>query len=176
MRRRIVVLLMTVTTLLATMAAPVSAHTGHAIRGDMDLTFAPQPCDDGRFLTWVGTVAIDDVVYGWADFPTADLVQKGGWMYFQEYWTIFTLNVGEDPTPAAACDPSRVVIAGKNKGIGTPWFTGFAWGKVTEVADDGPFEDVPFGSRMRWRGHLVEKKPLEPGDGFVARLSIRPRR
>ena len=176
MRRRRLVVLVTVAALLAIMAAPVSARTGHVIRGDMDLTFVPQPCDDGRFLTWVGTVAIDDEVYGWADFPTAELVEKGGWMYFQEYWTIFTLNEGEDPTPAAACDPALVVIAGENKGIGTPWFTGFAWGKVTEIADGGPFEDVPIGSRMFWRGSLVEDRPLEPGDNFIAKLRIIARR
>lgn len=163
---------MTAGVLLAIMAAPVSAHTRHVIRGDMNLTFVPQPCDDGRFLTWVGTVTIDDEVYGWADFPTADLVQKGEWMYFQEYWTIFSLAAGEDPTPAAACDPSRVVIAGENKGIGTPWNTGYAWGKVTEVADSGPFADVPVGSRMFWRGYVVEEAPLEPGDHFIAKLRI----
>lgn len=176
MKTRKLILLALVVTLLTAMAAPAAAHTRRVTRGDIDITFRNHTCADGRYLTWTGTVTIDGEVYGWADFPTAPLVVKGDWMYFQEYWTIFALADGEVPTNEAACDPSRVLIDGTNDGIGTPWFTGFAWGTVDSTFDGGPFDHIPIGSLMLWRGYLVEQRPIQPGDRFLAKLSIIARR
>jgi hypothetical protein len=93
----------------------------------MDLTLNLVPCDDGRFLSWTGTVVIDGVTYGWSDEPlfVPDPPQQPNdkFVYGEENWTIFTLEPGEDPneSPQPACDAFdayRVLLAGFNTAWG----------------------------------------------------------
>jgi hypothetical protein len=143
----------------------------------------PGPPVPGPFLSWTGTVVIDGQTYGWADepLPVADPQppnEKFG--YFEEYWTIFTLEHGEDPhdDPSLGCDSSRVVLAGDNTGWGPDvGFTGKARGSVTYAAPDrSPFADVELGSRMFWNGKVLGYPPAAPccapGTEFKATLHI----
>ena len=166
MRRRLVILVVVLLLSSLVVAAPANAGFDDVIRGDIDLSFVGQVCPDGRFNTWTGTVVIDGTTYGWADFPTADLVEKGRWIYFEEYWTIFAVSPG-DSLNDLACDASKVVLDGTNVGLGTPWNTGFAWGTVGASPESGPFEDVDAGSRMFWRGEVSDDQ-ME----FTAKLRI----
>jgi hypothetical protein len=153
-------------------AAPANADDQKPLSGKMELTFYGVPCtveEDSPFLTWAGTVAIDGERYGWADFPTAPLGMDGKFIYFEEYWTIFTLGDGEAVTPAIACDADRVVLAGFNDGWGSPGLTAKADGTVTSVEDPGPFDEVAPLSRMFWRG-----KVTDGGSQFKATLHIQP--
>ena len=158
MKRRILVLLTLVAVLAVMVAAPVSADGENPINGKMELTLFGVPCSeepDSPFLTWAGTVVIDGTTYGWADFPTGPLVEEGKFVYFEEYWTIFTLGESEVVTPAVACDGDRVILDGLNDGWGPPGFTGKADGWVTWAEPEGPFADVAPGSKMFWRGKVT---------------------
>jgi hypothetical protein len=159
----------------ALVAAPVDAAKQKPLSGPMDLDLYAQLCATPHappFLTWAGTVELDGVTYGFADFPTAPLIEDGKFIYFEEYWTMFTLEEGEAVTPDIACDTTRVVLAGVNDGWGTPGGTGKANGEVTEVIDPGPFSDFEVGSRMFWRGRVVG----DTGTDFVATFHIQPAR
>ena len=159
----------------ALVAAPVDAAKQKPLSGPMDLDLYAELCavpHAPAFLTWAGTVELDGVTYGFADFPTAPFVEDGKFIYFEEYWTMFTLDEGEAVTPEIACDTTRVVLAGVNDGWGTPGGTGKADGEVTEVIDPGPFSDVEVGSRMFWRGRVVG----DAGTDFVATFHIQPAR
>ena len=159
--------------------APVSADGEKPINGKIDITFegalCAEPVGPGPgfvFVTWVGTVVIDGTTYGWADFPTDDLIPEKKFMYFEEYWTIFTLD-GETPTVALACNPDLVVLDGINTGRGMPAAGTYqADGTVSSAADGGPFADVAAGSRMIWRGKVTNLKA--GGDEFKATLHIFP--
>ncbi|MDH3399238.1 MAG: hypothetical protein OEM81_15635, partial [Acidimicrobiia bacterium] len=123
MKPRALILLVMVAALLLVSVAPVSAGVEKPLNGKMELTFFGEPCPDLHIppvLTWAGTVVIDGTTYGWADFPTAELVVDGKFIYFEEYWTIFTLGEDEDVTAALACDADRVVLEGVNDGWGPP--------------------------------------------------------
>ncbi|MEA2000758.1 MAG: hypothetical protein U9N84_02560, partial [Actinomycetota bacterium] len=136
-----------------------------------ELTLLAVPCAEPHnppFLTWAGTVVIDGATYGWADFPTGPLVEDGGFIYFEEYWTIFALGDGEVVTAAIACDTDRVLIDGFNDGWGTPGNTGRADGAVAWTDPDGRFAEVAPGSTMFWRGKVTS--PVQ----FKATLHIRP--
>jgi len=159
----------------ALVAAPVNAGDQKPLNGPLELDLYAQPCANPHtppFLTWAGTVELDGTTYGFADFPTAPLVVDGKFIYFEEYWTMFTLNEGEAVTPEVACDATRVVLAGVNDGWGSPGMTGKANGTVTEVVDPGPFDDVAVGSRMFWRGRGVG----DTGTEFLATFHIQPSR
>jgi hypothetical protein len=159
-------------------AAPASAADQKPLSGHMELTNFSQACaveHTPPFLTWAGTVVIDGVTYGWADFPISDLVVEGKFIYVQEYWTIFTLGEGEAANPSTACDASRVVLAGVNDGRGAPGFTGRADGVVETVLEPGPFDDVEVGSRMFWRGKVTEVVD-GVATSFKATLHIQPAR
>ena len=165
------VLLSIVAVLAVMVAAPVSADAKKQINGKMELALLAVHCavaHNPPFLTWAGTVVIDGATYGWADFPTGPLVEEGGFIYFEEYWTIFTLGEDEAVTAAVACDADRVVMDGFNEGWGTPGNTGRADGTVASADQDGPFAEVASGSRMIWRG-----KVTSPGE-FKATLHIFP--
>jgi hypothetical protein len=164
--------------LLVAPATSVSADTEQPINGRIDLTLYAVPCPadpvpTGPFVTWVGTVVIDGTTYGWADFPTGPPVFEKKFMYFEEYWTIFTLQPNQAPTVALACDPDLVVLDGFNDGWGTPAAGTYrADGTVGPVAHPGPFADVAAGSRMIWRGKVTNLKA--GGDEFKATLHIFP--
>ena len=173
MKRRMMVLLSIVAVVAVMVAAPASADAKKQINGKMELTLLLVPCtveDDSPFLTWAGTVVIGGTTYGWADFPTGPLVEEGGFIYFEEYWTIFTLGEDEAVTAAVACDADRVVMDGFNVGWGTPGDTGRADGTVESADPDGPFAEVATGSTMFWRGKVTSP------DEFKATLHIRPLR
>ncbi|MDX2380582.1 MAG: hypothetical protein QNM02_12595 [Acidimicrobiia bacterium] len=159
----------------ALVAAPVNAGNQKPLSGPLELEFNGVVCPQTHappFLTWAGTVELNGTTYGFADFPTAPLIEDGKFIYFEEYWTMFSLEEHEAVTPEIACDPTRVVLAGVNDGWGTPGMTAKADGTVTEVADPGPFEDVAPGSRMFWRGRVVG----ETGTEFLATFHIKPLR
>ena len=171
MKRRMLVFLVLVGVLAVMVAVPVSADMDKPIEGKMELTFLGEGCPvphDPPFLTWAGTVVIDDTTYGWADFPTTELVVDGKFIYFEERWTIFTLGEGEAVTAAIACDEDLVVIEGLNDGWGPPGRTGKADGIVTWADPDGPFDEVATGSTMFWRGKVTDKAFTE----FKATLHI----
>jgi len=174
MKPRALVLLVMVAALLLVSVAPVSAGVEKPLNGKMELTFFGEPCPDDLHippvLTWAGTVVIDGTTYGWADFPTAELVVDGKFIYFEEYWTIFTLGEDEDVTAALACDADRVVLGGFNDGWGPPGMTGKAEGTVTGADPAGPFAEVADGSRMFWRGKVLDEEWTE----FKATLHIFP--
>jgi hypothetical protein len=160
---------------LSLVAAPVSAGADKPISGVMELDLLLGPCvAEGLpgFITWVGTVDIDGTTYGWADFPLGPMVLEGNFSYFEEYWTIFTLNPGEDPDLANACDPERVVLAGYDDGWVTPGGAGKANGTVDSVDSNGPFADVAIGSTMFWRGTVTNFR--DGFDEFKAILHILP--
>ena len=174
MKKRLLLVLALVAALSLVAATPVSADGEKPINGKIDLTLFAVPCPADPaptfpFVTWVGTVVIDGTTYGWADFPTAPLVFEKKFMYFFEYWTIFTLD-GAAPTVASACDPALVVLDGYNDGRGTPGGAARADGTVTSGFDE--FADVAPGSRMIWRGKVTNFK----GDAneFKATLHIFP--
>jgi hypothetical protein len=160
--------------LLVVPATSVSADAEQPINGKIDLTLYAVPCTEtGPFVTWVGTVVIDGTTYGWADFPMGPLVPEKKFVYFEEYWTIFTLQPGQDPTVALACDPKLVVLDGFNVGRGAPGAGTYrADGTVGPVAHPGPFADVAAGSRMIWRGKVTNFKA--GADEFKATLHIFP--
>jgi hypothetical protein len=140
---------------LGLVAGPAFAET-KPINGNMYLEFVG-PVDDcdlgGGVRTWVGTVEIDGATYGWADFSTGAWFE-GKFFHFTEYWTIFDTD---DPGDLAAdsCDPGLVLLAGTNTGWGPPGMTAKADG-VVETAT-GPFADVEPGSRMFWRGKVLDE-------------------
>lgn len=179
MKKRLLLVLALVAALSLVAAAPVSAGGEKPINGKIDLTLYAVPCPADPaptfpFVTWVGTVVIDGTTYGWADFPTlpGPPVFEGKFMIFEEYWTIFTLEPGEDPTVELACDPTLVVLDGFNDGRGTPGGAARVDGTVDSAAPLGPFADVAEGSRMIWRGKVTNFK----GDAneFKATLHIFP--
>ena len=173
MRRRLILLVALLVVLTVVVAAPVSAGSEKPINGKIDLTLMLEPCSaDGPFVTWVGTAVIGGTTYGWADFPTGPLVEEGKFIFFEEYWTIFTLEPGQAPSVALACDPSLVVLDGFNTGRGAPGGTASAEGTVAPADRDGPFADVAEGSRMFWRGKVTNFK--DAGDQFKATLHIHP--
>jgi hypothetical protein len=156
-------------------AAPVSADGEKPINGKIDLTFAGDLCTDvGPFVSWIGTVVIDGTTYGWADFPPGEPVPDGNFLNFTEYWTIFTLQDGEIPTVALACDPALVVLDGTNDGRATRGGAARADGTVASAADPGPFVDVAAGSRMIWRGKITDFKEGPDADEFKATFHILP--
>lgn len=158
-------------------AAPVNAGKQKPLSGNMELTLVLGFCPEQPLplLSWAGTVVIDGETYGWADFPNppGPPVVDGNFGFFVEYWTIFNLDGNEDMT-SAACDPNRVVLAGDNDGWGsTTANNARADGTVTFA--DGPFADVELGSRMFWRGKVLDGPPV-PGSEFKATLHILPPR
>jgi hypothetical protein len=162
MKKRISILIALVALALVA-TAPVSA-SDDPLNGDLELSFVGAACPDGHvppFLTWAGTVDIDGTTYGWADFPTAPVVEDGKFGYFWEYWTVFSLDEGEEVTLDIACDPARVVMDGFNDGWGTPGMTAKADGSVAWTDPYGPFADVAPGSRMMWRGRLTAPNEFE---------------
>ena len=175
MKKRLLVVLALVAALSMVAAAPVSADGEKPINGKIDITLELEFCGiplESPFVTWVGTVVIDGTPYGWADFPTGPMVPEKKFMYFEEYWTIFTLD-GETPTVALACNPDLVVLDGTNTGRGMPAAGTYqADGTVSSAADGGPFADVAAGSRMIWRGKVTNLKA--GGDEFKATLHIYP--
>ncbi|MDH3302538.1 MAG: hypothetical protein OES24_18720 [Acidimicrobiia bacterium] len=189
-RRLLTLLPLAAAAMLAVSAVPAQGAqpAQKPINGRMDITLNLIPCDDGRFLSWTGTVVIDGVTYGWSDEPllVPDPPQQPNdkFVYGEENWTIFTLEPGQDPNenPQLACgtfDADRVVLAGFNSGWGAPGGTGKADGVVNYVGpgDDNPFANVAEGSRMFWRGELVDYPPnvpdlLPPGTEFTATLHI----
>jgi len=179
MRNRMLVLLALVAVLAVLVAAPVNADVEKPINGKIELTFVLFDCPEpapGPFITWTGTVVIDGTTYGWADFPTDEFVIEGNFGFFEEYWTIFTLEGDEDPrdNPLLACDADRVVLEGVNDGWGPATAnTGKADGTVTGADPDGPFAEVAPGSRMFWRGKILGNE-LFPGVQFKATLHISP--
>ena len=136
-----------------------------------------QPCPDGRFLSWTGTVIINGVTYGWADEPiippeTFDAPNEK-FFYYEENWTVFELEAGENPNtePSLACH-AEAILNGTNNGWGTSGGAFRADGQVRDSAEDGPFADVESGSRMIWRGKAVGPQPPMPGTIFNATLHI----
>jgi hypothetical protein len=175
MKRKLSIVLTIVMALTVLSVAPVSADGEKPINGKIDLTLYADPCaETGPFVTWIGTVVIDGTTYGWADFPTGPMVPDKKFVYFGEYWTIFTLESAETPTVALACNPALVVLDGTNTGRGSPGAGTYrADGTVGSAADPGPFADVAAGSRMIWRGKVtsfIEDVPHE----FKATLHIFP--
>jgi hypothetical protein len=153
--------------LMAVMAAAPANAEAKPINGSMYLEFAgPAPdCDlGGGVRTWVGTVEIDGMTYGWADFNTG-LWFEGKFLNFTEYWTIFDTDEPGDLL-ADSCDPDLVLMQGTNTGWGPPGMTGKADG-VVETAT-GPFADVEIGSRMFWRGKVLDEAQTQ----FKATLHI----
>ena len=181
MKKRFLLVLALVAVLSLVAVAQVSAGEDKPISGKINLDLVLDPCPvveeapnpDYPFMTWVGTVVIDGVTYGWADFPTGDFVVEGNFGYFAEYWTIFTLDDGNPPTVDQGCDGDRVVLAGINTGSGTRGGTYRADGEVTVIDGDGPFADVADGSRMIWRGKATNFKE-DGGDEFKATFHIFP--
>lgn len=174
MKKRLLLVLALVAALSLVAAAPVSADGDKPINGKMDLTLELQPCDFndpfGPFVTWVGTVVIDGTTYGWADFPTDEPVFDKKFMYFDEYWRIFTLADGQAPSVDLACTDSLMVLDGFNDGRGTPGGAARADGTVESAY--GPFADVDPGSRMIWRGKVTNFDG--DADEFKATLHILP--
>ena len=171
MKRKMIVLAL-VAALGLTVAAPANAEKQQQpLSGDMELTLFQEWCGvplESRFLTWAGTVALDDATYGIAYFPTSpppDPEEK--FFYFEEYWTIFTLD--GPVTPAIACDAGRVVLDGLDEGRQGPGGTAKADGTVTSVVSPGPLDGVAEDSRVFWRGRVTN----EAGDEFAAKFHIR---
>ena len=178
MKRKLSIVLTIVMALTVLSVAPVSDDGEKPINGKIDLTLFNEDCPTAPLgvVTWIGTVVIDGMTYGWADFPTAlpDFEKKLKFMYFAEYWTIFTLKTGEAPTVALACNPALVVLDGINTGRMTPGATGRADGTVSSAAlYPGPFADVAAGSRMIWRGKITSFIGDVPYE-FKATLHIFP--
>ena len=180
-----------VAALLALSAVPVQAGPPDQkpINAKMELTLNLFTCPNlpgsdipGSFLSWTGTVVIDGQTYGWSDEPldVADPPQQPNdkFGYFEENWTIFTLKDGDDPhgNPSLACDANEVVMAGDNTGWGPPGVSAKAEGEVTYVAEEGPFANVELGSRMFWKGKVLDYRPNDPccdrGTEFKATLHI----
>ena len=173
MMHRLITALTAVVAIALTVPAAATAGTQRPLNGRLDLDFVGVPCavaHDPQFLTWIGTAEIGGETYGWADFPTAPLIEENGFVYFEEYWTIFSLDDGEAVTAENACDADRVLIAGDNDGWGPPGMTAKADGYVTEVDPDGPFAGFETGDRMFWRGRVTDDAQTQ----FVATLHIRP--
>jgi hypothetical protein len=170
--------------LILVSTSPVQAEKPEPkpISGKIGLTLNLFPCpEEGPFLTWTGTVVIDGHTYGFADapFPVEGAPPPNDKFFsFEEHWTIFDLEDGEDPNqaPLLACDDSRVVLEGVNTGWATPGWAARADGEVTEAADPGPFASVEPGSRMIWRGKILgysaSAPPPAPGSEFKATLHI----
>ena len=164
--------------LMLVSAGPVQAEEPDQkpINGKIELTLNLQPCEDGRFLTWTGTVVIDGVTYGWADEPTPWEISQAPnekFFYYEEIWTVFELEAGENPNTDAslACD-ADAVLAGTNNGWGTSGGAFRADGEVTSSAEAGPFANVEPGSRMIWRGRVLGPQPPAPGAVFEATVHI----
>jgi hypothetical protein len=165
-------------------ASPATAKPDQKpIDAKMALTLNLFQCpDDGPFVTWTGTVVINGDTYGWADeplaFPDPPPQPNDNFWSFEENWTIFTLEEGEDPhiDASLACDESRVVMAGDNTGWANPAVAGKAEGDVTYVADPGPFDNVELGSRMFWNGkapgYSATTPCCAPGAKWKATLHI----
>ena len=178
MKRKLSIVLTIVMALTVLSVAPVSADGEKPINTRIDLTLHNGPCPVDPaptlpFVTWIGTVVIDGTTYGWADFPTAGPVFEKKFMYFEEYWTIFTLQPDQAPTVALACNPALVVLDGINTGRMTPGATGRADGTVSSAAHPGPFADVAAGSKMIWRGKITSFIGDVPYE-FKATLHIFP--
>lgn len=181
MKRGILGILALVAVLTAMVAAPASAGANKPISGKMELTLTPSLCppgsDDpsgGLPITWIGTVEIDGVTYGWADF-LIDFYVEGNFGYFEEFWTIFDLGADGAVSVEKVCTDDLVLIQGFNDGWGsTQGNVGKADGYVDDAAENGPFAGVAQGSRMMWRGKVTTPPPNGPGSTFKATLHIFP--
>jgi hypothetical protein len=179
-RRTLTWLPAAVAALLLLSAVPVQAKQPDQkpINGKIELTLNVQPCPDGRFLTWTGTVIIDGVAYGFADEPSPWEISQAPnekFFYYEEIWTIFELEADENPNtePLLACN-ADAVLEGTNNGWGTSGRAFRADGEVTDSADAGPFANVEPGSRMIWRGRVLGPQPPTPGSVFQATMHITP--
>ncbi len=145
---------------LGLVAAPANAEA-KPINGSTFLEYVGPPeagCNLGGGLRgWVGTAEINGETYGWADFTTDFGFKTENHVYFEEYWTIYDIEGIEDPDArvAASCDAERILMAGTDTGFGTPGMTTKAEG-VVETAT-GAFADVEIGSRMFYRGKLLDE-------------------
>jgi len=160
----------------ALVAAPVDAAKQKPLSGPMDLDLYAELCAVPHappFLTWAGTVELDGVTYGFADFPTAPFVEDGKFIYFEEYWTMFTLDEGEAVTPEIACDTTRVVLAGVNDGWGTPGGTGKA--ATAGGLREGPARQTVRSLRSSILAPSAMSK-LEAGCSGAAGSSVMPER
>ena len=185
MKRRTITILALVAALTVAVAAPVSAGADKPISGKMELTLTLTGCppaspngpvdpSGGLPITWIGTVEIDGVTYGWADF-SIDFYIEGNFGYFEEFWTIFDLGDDGAVTVEKVCNDDLVLIQGFNDGWGsTQGNVGKADGFVTDASEDGPFAGVAPGSRMMWRGKVTTPPPNGPGSLFKATFHIYP--
>ena len=150
-------------------AAPASAARQKPLNGDMELTLFAQPCAEPHvppFLSWAGTTVLDGTEYGIAYFPTTPPPVPGEkFFYFEEAWTLFTLDES-GVTPETACDVDRVVVNGFDSGRGGPGGTFKADGTVTHSDVAGIAE----GSRALFRGRYAN----EAGTQFESTLHIFP--
>ena len=176
MKKLLTRLPMGIAALMLVSAGPVHAEKPdqQPINGKIELTLNLQPCDDGRFFTWTGTVDIDGVTYGWADQPTPWEISQAPnekFFYYEEIWTVFELEAGENPNtdPSLAC-AADAVLEGINNGWGASGGAFQADGEVTNST--GPFANVEPGSRMIWRGKAVGPQPPTPGTVFKATMHI----
>lgn len=150
-------------------AAPVSAARQKPLHGDMELTLFAVPCAVAHvppFLSWAGTAVLDDTEYGIAYFPTTPPPVPGEkFFYFEEDWTLFTLD-DSGVTPETACDVGRVVVNGVDSGRGGPGGTFKADGTVTASEVAG----IALDSRALSRGRFAN----EAGTQFVATFHVFP--
>ena len=181
---RITTVILALVAVLTVMVAPAPVNAGaeKPISGKMELALTPSFCppgspDDpsgGLPITWIGTVDIDGVTYGWADF-LIDFYIEGNFGNFEEFWTIFDLGGDGAVTVEKVCNDDLVIIQGFNDGWGsTQGNVGKADGYVADAAEDGPFAGVAPGSRMMWRGKVTTPPPNGPGSTFKATLHIFP--
>jgi hypothetical protein len=174
MKRKMIVLAL-VAALGLTVAAPANAgrQQQQPLNGDMELTLFGEWCGvpfGSPLVSWAGTVVFDGDTYGIAYFPSTpppDPEEK--FFYFEEYWTIFTLDES-GVTLEIACDPELVVLDGFDKGRQGPGGSAKADGTVESADPLGPLAGVADESRVFFRGRVTN----EAGDEFAATFHILP--
>ena len=180
--KKLLVVLAALSLMGVMVAAPATADSAQ-VDGDMYLKYLGPDCSfGGGDRSWVGTVQIDGVTYGWADFGiTFEQYCDGRFAYFEEYWTIFATEAEHIEEPgddignldAESCDADLVLMDGYNIGWGWAPY-GNALGQVEYIDPAGPFADVRDGAVMFWRGQVTEfAGPGGTPSDFEARLFIR---
>lgn len=153
MKRRLSIVLVLVLALTMVIVAPAGAKK--PLGGNMELEFnlAFNPEGSGtELITWVGTVELEDELYGIAFFPTAEK-NVGTVHHFWEDWKIYPYDQGE-PFFAftggvlTEFEPYDPVLEGSDRGVSTLNDKYHMNGRVEGAA--APFEE--------WLGRSVHMK------------------
>jgi len=177
MKRKLIILVAVAALFVTAIAAPVGAFGRRSLRAHMDLDFnlgIVTAQGDAQDVSWVGTLDFRGGTYDVVFRPTAPLVERGDWVYFEENVRIYepgTLSYTFDSDGViTAFAEGHVMVEFNEKGWVSPRGTGFAWGKVAATDADadphGVLSNVDVGDRIFWYGRYLDETRMNWGGPF----------